>query len=93
MVGLQYPLANAASTEEVIELARVVAKYGGIYATHIRDESKFLEESVEEAIHIGKEVGVEVILSHHKAAGNEWHGKVVCFTFTVFYFLLFLSFC
>jgi N-acyl-D-amino-acid deacylase len=67
--GLLYVPANYARTEEVIELARVAARYGGIYVTHMRDEARGLLESVREAIRIGEEAGIPVQINHHKAAG------------------------
>ncbi|MEO8450602.1 MAG: amidohydrolase family protein, partial [Gemmatimonadota bacterium] len=67
--GLLYVPANYAKTEEVIELAKVAARYGGIYVTHMRDEARGLLESVREAIRIGAEAGLPVQINHHKAAG------------------------
>jgi len=67
--GLLYVPANYAKTEEVIELAKVAARYGGIYVTHMRDEARGLIESVREAIRIGAEAGLPVQINHHKAAG------------------------
>ncbi len=74
--GLIYPPGSYATTEEIIELAKVVAEYGGIYATHMRNEGKRLIEAVEEAIRIGEEAGVPVEISHHKASGKPNWGKV-----------------
>ena len=74
--GLIYPPGAFASTEELIELCRAVARYGGIYASHIRDEGNRLLEAVEEAIRIGREAGVPVQISHHKASGRANWGKV-----------------
>jgi N-acyl-D-amino-acid deacylase len=73
--GLFYGPARAAPTEEAIALATIAGKYGGIYATHLRDEGEFLERSVEEALTIGREADLPVVLSHHKAAGKAHHGK------------------
>jgi len=67
--GLLYVPANYATTEEVIELAKVAARLGGIYVTHMRDEARGLLESVREAIRIGREAGLPVQINHHKAAG------------------------
>jgi N-acyl-D-aspartate/D-glutamate deacylase len=67
--GLLYVPANYATTEEVIELAKVAASHGGIYVTHMRDEARGLLESVREAIRIGTEAGLPVQINHHKAAG------------------------
>lgn len=74
--GLIYPPSNYADTAELIELSKVVACYGGIYATHIRNESTHLLEAVAEAITIGREAGVSVGIAHHKAAGKANWGKV-----------------
>lgn len=74
--GLIYPPSNYADTAELIELSKVVARYGGIYATHIRNESTHLLEAVAEAITIGQEAGVSVEIAHHKAAGKANWGKV-----------------
>ena len=68
--GLTYRPGAYAETEELIELARVVARYGGLYVSHIRDEGARLIEAVEEAIRIGEEAGVAVQISHHKAGGR-----------------------
>ncbi len=74
--GLVYPPGAYAATEEIIELARVVAPHDGIYATHMRDEGGGLVKSVAEAIRIGEEARVPVQISHHKAAGRLNWGKV-----------------
>jgi len=74
--GLYYSPGSFASTEEVIELCRVVAKYGGIYTSHMRGEGDPLIEAVAEAIQIGEKANVPVEISHHKACGIENWGKV-----------------
>lgn len=74
--GLIYPPGSYAKTEEIIELAKVVAEYGGIYTTHMRNESKHLIEAVEEAIRIGERAGIPVEISHHKASGKPNWGKI-----------------
>jgi N-acyl-D-amino-acid deacylase len=74
--GLMYPPGSFAATEELIELTRVVAEYGGIYATHMRNEDDHLLDSLQEAIRIGEEAGVPVQISHHKAVGKRNWGKV-----------------
>jgi N-acyl-D-amino-acid deacylase len=74
--GLVYPPGAFAETEEVIELARVTAQYGGIYATHMRDEGGRLVQSVEETLRIAREAKVSTQISHHKAAGRWNWGKV-----------------
>ncbi len=67
--GLLYVPANYAATEEVIELAKVAASYGGIYVTHMRNEATGLLDSVNETIRIAREAGIPAQMNHHKAAG------------------------
>jgi len=64
--GLVYAPGCYAETEELIELAKVCASYGGIYTTHMRDEADRLLDSVREVIRIAKESGVRVNISHFK---------------------------
>jgi N-acyl-D-amino-acid deacylase len=66
--ALIYPPSSYAKTEELIEMAKVAAKYGGVYASHIRGEGKELVESVAEAIRIGERAGLPVEIFHLKAA-------------------------
>lgn len=71
--GLVYIPGTFAKTEEIVNLARIVASQGGIYASHLRDESAKGREAIEEAISIGEQTGVPVQISHFKAQGpNEW---------------------
>jgi N-acyl-D-amino-acid deacylase len=63
--GLVYPPGCFASTEEIIALCRVVSRYGGLYASHIRGERETILEAVAEAIRIGREAGVPVQISHN----------------------------
>lgn len=72
--GLVYVPGAYAQTAELIELAKVVGRYGGIYTSHIRNESEGLLGAVEEAIRIGEESGCGVQLSHHKAGGPAAYG-------------------
>jgi N-acyl-D-amino-acid deacylase len=74
--GLFYPPARHAPTDEVVALAEMVRPFGGIYATHMRNEGTHLLESVDESAEIGRRAGIEVVLSHHKASGLPNHGKV-----------------
>ncbi len=67
--GLLYVPANYAETEEVIALAEVAARYGGIYYTHMRDEASELLPAVREAIRIGSEAGLPVQINHFKVMG------------------------
>jgi len=73
--GLFYPPGFYARTEEVIGLARVAARRGGIYATHVRSETDRLFEAVAEAIEIGKQAEIRVQISHVKLEGyRNWEG-------------------
>lgn len=64
--GLEYDIGNPATTEEVITLARVAARHGGIYMSHIRDESDLAFDAFREAIRIGREAKLPVQISHIK---------------------------
>ncbi len=63
--GLVYPPGCYASTDEIIALARVASKHHGIYTSHIRGERETILEAVKEAIHIGREAGIPVQISHN----------------------------
>ena len=67
--ALIYPPGSYAATEELIEEAKAMAPFGGIYITHMRSEGDQLLEAVDEAIRIGREGGVPVEIYHLKAAG------------------------
>jgi N-acyl-D-amino-acid deacylase len=64
--GLIYIPGTYASTEEVLDLARVVARYDGIYTSHMRDEGAHVLEAIDEAVKVGRETGCRVELSHLK---------------------------
>jgi N-acyl-D-amino-acid deacylase len=68
--ALIYPPNNFATTEELIEIAKAMSPYGGIYITHMRSEADQLLEAMDEAIRIGREGGVPVEIYHLKAAGR-----------------------
>jgi len=74
--GLIYPPSCYADTRELIELCKIVAKYGGVYTSHIRGEGGTLISSVKEAIEIGRKSGAPVEISHHKASSKSNWGKV-----------------
>ena len=74
--GLLYPPSCYAKLDELSRLAHTAASFGGIYTTHIRDESDGLEEAVNEALAVGRRAGVAVQISHHKACGKRNWGKV-----------------
>jgi dihydroorotase/N-acyl-D-amino-acid deacylase len=68
--GLYYAPGLFAATDEVIALAQVVARRGGYYATHLRNEAEGLLTALDEALDIGRASGVPVHVSHLKAAGT-----------------------
>jgi N-acyl-D-amino-acid deacylase len=67
--GLAYSAANAATTEEVMELCEALSGTNAIYATHIRTESDGVLDALQEAIRIGKHAKVPVVVSHLKCVG------------------------
>jgi N-acyl-D-amino-acid deacylase len=76
--GLFYAPQSFARTEEVIELAKVAARHGGLYDSHIRDESMYnigLKGSIDEVIRIGHEARLPVHVAHIKALGVAVHGQ------------------
>jgi len=68
--ALIYPPGNYASTGELIEIAKAMAPYGGVYITHMRSEGNSWLEAIDEAIRIGGEGGVPVEIYHLKAGGT-----------------------
>ena len=74
--GLAYAPGIFSTPEELVELCRVVAHYGGVYTTHMRDQEAGLLDSVEESLRVGREAGVPVQISHHKAMGEAYWGRV-----------------
>lgn len=76
--GLYYAPGNFATTDEVIALARVAARHGGIYESHIRDESSYtigLRAAVQEVLDIGRAAAIPVHISHIKALGVDVWGS------------------
>jgi N-acyl-D-amino-acid deacylase len=73
--GLRYLPGNFSKIEEVIELSKVAADSGGIYTSHLREEGLGLIEGVSEAITIGREAKIPIILTHHKAVGQKMWGR------------------
>jgi dihydroorotase/N-acyl-D-amino-acid deacylase len=74
--GLIYAPASYAPTDEIVELAKVAARYGGGYASHIRSEGNQLVEAIDEAIHVGEAAGTWVEIHHIKASGKANWGKM-----------------
>jgi dihydroorotase/N-acyl-D-amino-acid deacylase len=74
--ALIYPPGNFASTEELIEINKAMAPYGGVYITHMRSEADQVLEAIDEAIRIGREAAVPVEIYHLKAGGVRNHPKM-----------------
>ena len=72
--GLIYVPGTYAKTAEVAELAKVVARYGGVYATHMRDEGNQVTDSIKEALTIGEQAGLPVEISHFKVSSKKRWG-------------------
>ena len=75
--GLKYLPGAFSEIEEVIELSKVAAGLGGIYTSHLREEGLGLIEGVQEAIQIGAEAEIPIVLTHHKAIGMPMWGASV----------------
>jgi dihydroorotase/N-acyl-D-amino-acid deacylase len=75
--GLYYVPGNYTPTEEVIELAKVVGRMGGIHISHMREEASHVLDSVRETIRIGEEGGLPTQITHHKIIGQTNWGKSV----------------
>lgn len=74
--GLVYAPGSFATTGEIIDLARIVSRHGGIYVSHIRNERESLEDAIDEAIEIGERARLPVLVSHLKAAEKDNWGKI-----------------
>jgi len=75
--ALIYPPGHYAKTEELIELAKVAARYGGLYATHMRSEGASEMAAVDEAIRVGRQAGLPVEIFHLKVSGKPRWGSMV----------------
>lgn len=73
--GLEYTPGRYTPTDEIVAMARIVARHGGLYASHTRNEESALLEAVNEAIEIGRRSGARVEISHLKAAGRRYWSK------------------
>lgn len=73
--GLAYLSANAATTDEVLALAELLAPAGGIYTTHMRTETEAILSAMDEAFEIGRKGRVPVVISHLKCAGIDNWGR------------------
>jgi N-acyl-D-amino-acid deacylase len=73
--GLIYIPGSYTPTEEIVRLAKIVSSYGGIYATHMRNEGDSVVAAIKEALHIGREAGIPVEISHFKVSGQQNWGR------------------
>ena len=73
--GLIYTPGTYSNTEEVVALAKAGSKYGGVYASHMRDEGSKVMDAIQEAVTVGKEAGVPVELSHFKIDNKTLWGR------------------
>jgi N-acyl-D-amino-acid deacylase len=73
--GLIYIPGTYAETGEVVRLAKAAARFGGVYASHMRDEGDRVKEAIDEAIGIGREAGLPVQISHFKVSGQQNWGR------------------
>ena len=73
--GLIYVPGTYAKTEEIVDLARVVSRYGGLYATHMRNEGDKVVDAINESIHIGEEAHLPVEISHFKISSKNLWGQ------------------
>jgi N-acyl-D-amino-acid deacylase len=73
--GLIYVPGTYAKTDEIIGLAKVAAKYGGLYATHMRNEGEKVADAIRESIEIGEKAGLPVEISHFKISNKKLWGQ------------------
>lgn len=73
--GLFYVPANYATTDEVVELAKVAGQFGGVHTSHMREESLHVLDSVAETIAIGERGGLPTQVTHHKIIGKSMWGR------------------
>jgi N-acyl-D-amino-acid deacylase len=73
--GLIYIPGTYSSTDEIVRLAKVAAKYNGVYATHMRDEADSVTEAIAEALTVGREANIPVEISHFKVGGQQNWGR------------------
>ncbi len=73
--GLIYVPGTYAKTDEVVALARVAARFGGVYATHMRNEGNDVVPAIRESLHIGEQAGMPVEISHFKISSRKLWGQ------------------
>ncbi len=74
--GLIYEPDRYATTDEIVAVGAPLAEYGALYASHVRGEGETLLAAHAEAMTVGRRIGVGVEISHHKASGRPWWGRV-----------------
>jgi N-acyl-D-amino-acid deacylase len=76
--GLEYVPGAYAKTDEIVELAKVAASFGGLYATHMRNEDETVEQSVKESLEVGERARCPVEISHFKISSKKrWGASAV----------------
>ncbi|MFN2531010.1 MAG: amidohydrolase family protein [Pyrinomonadaceae bacterium] len=76
--GLIYVPGTYAKTDEIVDLARIVARYGGLYATHMRNEGEKVADAIRESIEIGEKAGLPVEISHFKISNKKlWNQSLM----------------
>lgn len=73
--GLIYIPGTYSKTPEIVDLAKIVAKYNGVYTSHMRDEGDSVTEAIEEALTIGRQAKIPVEISHFKLSGQQNWGR------------------
>lgn len=73
--GLIYIPGTYTKTPEIVDLAKIAAKYDGVYTSHMRDEGDSVTEAIEEALTIGREAKIPVEISHFKLSGQQNWGR------------------
>src|SRR5436309_776036 len=85
--ALIYPPGSFATTAELVEIAKAMSPYGGVYITHMRSEADQLLEAIDEALRIGREGGVPVEIYHFKAGGRRNWAKAALAIATIFFLM------
>ncbi|HVG19143.1 MAG TPA: amidohydrolase family protein, partial [Blastocatellia bacterium] len=76
--GLEYVPGTYAGTDEIVELAKVAAGFGGLYATHMRNEDETVEQSIRESLEVGERAKCPVEISHFKISSKKrWGASAV----------------
>lgn len=75
--GLIYIPGTYSETSEVVALAKAAARHGGVYASHMRDEGERITEAIDEAVHVGREAGTRVQISHFKIDNKKLWGASI----------------